>query len=152
MGARTEVGFLSAAQIERELPGLKGTGYAITSAPTPGYNCIAWAAGDDKRWWWPSAHSFWPHGVARDITLDAFINAYGTLGYALCDNDRLEHGFEKVAIFVSISGAPTHAARQLGSGMWTSKLGKAYDIAHVLSGVEGLLYGRVAALLRRPKP
>ena len=53
-------------------------------------------------------------------------------------------------------GVPSHAARQLPSGHWTSKLGKAEDIRHsTLEAVEsdpnlGLGYGKVAVILKRP--
>ena len=50
----------------------------------------------------------------------------------------------------ALQGKPTHAARQLGDGRWTSKLGKEVDITHTLVGLEGPVYGQVAAYLRRP--
>lgn len=69
-----------------------------------------------------------------------------------CVDSSLEAGYEKVAIFVKNS-LPSHAARQLESGAWTSKLGPSHDIEHdALSGVEGSEYGSVAKILRRPRP
>ena len=65
---------------------------------------------------------------------------------------KAEAGFEKIAIFVDATGEPTHAARQMGSGMWTSKLGTAHDIAHTLTGVAGRQYGRVGAIVKRSQP
>ena len=64
---------------------------------------------------------------------------------------------EKVAIFVSArTGAPTHAARQLPSGQWTSKLGAGIDIVHddleAVGGEMALEFGSVAAVLVRPGP
>ena len=32
----------------------------IVGKPTHRYNCIAWAFGDDTRWWWPAYGAFWP--------------------------------------------------------------------------------------------
>ena len=72
------------------------------------------------------------------------------LDYAPCADDQRENGFEKVAIFVDSSGTPTHAARQMGSGMWSSKLGKEHDIAHELLGVCGRHYGSVGMIVKRP--
>lgn len=44
-----------------------------------------------------------------------------------------------------------HAARQLSSGAWTSKLGKDVDIEHdTPDDVAGGLYGEVVQLMRRP--
>ena len=67
-----------------------------------------------------------------------------------CLSDSLESGFEKIALFVDPSGMPTHAARQLTDGRWTSKLGASVDIEHSLRDLEGDQYGRVALVLRRP--
>lgn len=55
----------------------------------------------------------------------------------------------KLAIFVNDQGTPTHAARQLPDGWWTSKLGRQIDIEHELSAIEGPAYGKVAILLAR---
>lgn len=47
---------------------------------------------------------------------------------------------------------PKHAARQLASGRWTSKLGKLEDIDHALHDLEGMLYGAVVLFMKRPRP
>lgn len=129
-------------------------GYAITSEPTIQYNCIAWAAGDATRWWWPDSwgEGYWPAGVDRVETLEAFVEAYRTLGYEPCVTSAHEDGFEKVAIYVDRDELPQHAARQLENGRWTSKLGELEDIEHTLEGLEGAHYGRIAQVLRRPIP
>ena len=44
-----------------------------------------------------------------------------------------------------------HVARQLESGLWTSKLGLSVDISHSLHDLEGDTYGEVAALLCRAR-
>jgi len=93
---------------------------------------------------------YWPIGVSRAETLEGFIEASATLGFTLCDATEYEKGFEKVAIYVDTSGKPTHAARQLSSGLWTSKLGK-QDIAHDIDGVSGDLYGAVAVIMKRSR-
>lgn len=41
--------------LEELFPGLRETEYTLTSPEDRGYNCIAWAAGDLSRWWWPDA-------------------------------------------------------------------------------------------------
>ncbi len=86
-------------------------------------------------------------------TLESFVAAFNTLGYQLCDfSDALEPGFEKVAIYAKADGRPTHMARQLETGVWTSKLGEGCDIEHdALSGVEGVAYGRAVQMLKRPR-
>lgn len=139
------------AQIKKKFPRLKGPlSFKVTSPITMQYNCIAWAAGVDNQWWWPIAGKFWPAAAPLELTIDAFIAAYATVGYSVCNNATLEAGYEKIALYVDSGGLPTHAARQLPSGQWTSKLGPAWDISHQLtSGLEGSEYGNVARYLKR---
>ena len=125
------------------------------SPATPGYNCNAWAAEDDQRCWWPDAWLiyYWPQGVPRRATIDTFVTAYGTLGYAPCPDGSLESGFQKIAIY-ALGDEPTHAARQLSSGLWTSKLGEEVDVVHdtpdEVTTIPGCDYGRPVQFLRRP--
>jgi hypothetical protein len=139
---------------EPNFPQLSASGYSITSADTVIYNCIAHAAGYSNAWWWPTnvGGYFWPAGVVKAETLDAFIEAFGTLGFEKCDSGAKEDGYEKVAIYTK-NDRPTHAARQLSSGTWTSKLGRLEDIEHAsLGAIEGPMYGVVACFMRRPAP
>jgi hypothetical protein len=139
--------------IELILPRLRGANYRVTSPFDAEYNCIAWAAGDTSIWWWPEGNprqNHWPSTVPRVVTLDAFRDAFATLSYAPCGGEEFEPGFEKVALFATPQGVPTHAARQLPNGRWTSKLGKSEDIEHALRDLEGDLYGTVVLVMRRP--
>jgi tRNA threonylcarbamoyladenosine biosynthesis protein TsaE len=94
-------------------------------------------------------HFFWPPTVSREITLESFISAFQSLGYSVCEDDALEPGFEKVALFADEHRIPTHAARQLESGQWTSKLGQSEDIEHDLRALEGAIYGSVTLSMKR---
>ncbi len=138
--------------IERLFPSLHGTPYQITSPADENYNCIAWAAGDSTAPWWPAdpERAFWPAGVVDEETLDAFRQAFASVGYEICASEEWEPGFEKVALFTDARGVPKHAARQLPSGLWTSKLGALEDIAHSLHDLEGTEYGKVAVTMKRP--
>jgi hypothetical protein len=89
--------------------------------------------------------------VPRELTRTAFISAFVLLGYVICDAEELEAGFQKIALFADEHGMPTHAARQLPNGRWTSKIGKAEDIEHDLRDVEGVLYGSVVLVMKRPE-
>lgn len=145
---------MSSQKIEASFPNLKNSGYSITSPATIEYNCIAWAAGDAGAWWEPDQMnlSYWPPEIPRENTLEAFIKAYELLGYGICKDANHEEGFEKIAIYVDDNGKPTHAARQLSSGRWTSKLGQLEDIEHsTLDGLRGLVYGTIAVFMKRPK-
>ena len=143
-------------RIEQIFPRLRGAVYQLTSPQSDRYNCIAWAAGDDAHWWWPDEpgqpeSSFWPPGVPRAETLDAFCEAFATLGYAVCDDEQPEANYEKIALF-ALSGVPKHAARQLSNARWTSKLGPMEDVEHELHDLTGMLYGSAVLLMKRPLP
>jgi len=136
--------------LEDVFPGLSGRSYRIESPRDDNYNCIAWAAGDNCHWWWPdpAEEDTWPAGVARFETVAAFEAAFATLGYTVCDQDELEPGYEKIALF-ALAGVPKQAARQLPSGAWTSKLGPREDIQHALQDLTGMLYGSVVLVMKR---
>ncbi|HEY1379697.1 MAG TPA: hypothetical protein VGF55_23035 [Gemmataceae bacterium] len=140
--------------IEARFPGLQTSPYRVTSPATRDYNCVAWAAGDTANWWWPDPDlendaAFWPPGVPREETVAAFAAAFAILGYSPAQGEELEPGFEKVALLAS-GDVPTHAARQLPNGRWTSKLGRREDIEHDLHAVSGEAYGAVVLVLKRP--
>ncbi len=136
--------------ILRAFPLLTGR-YRHTSPQTPDYNCIAWAAGDSTRFWWPRTPYYWPPGVARDETLAGFVAAYATLGYAPCDDGVFVAGQEKVALY-GRPDKPLHAARQLETGKWTSKLGSSVDIEHdSVLGVCSAQYGVLLQILARKR-
>lgn len=139
------------SELESNFPQLASTPYTVTSPETTDYNCLAWAAGASDCWWWPDLDEscFWPAGIARHETLSAFIQAFAVLGYSVCVTGDLESDREKVAIFAS-NGQPTHAARQLPDGLWTSKCGAGHDIVHAMDGLNGNIYGRPEVFLARP--
>jgi len=138
------------AEIQTGFPNLD-TSFRVTSEDTPAYNCIAWAAGDTSRWWWPLYPYYWPNNSPRALALGAFVEAFATLGYVPRANSSLEHGKEKVVIFVR-HGLPTHMARQMLSGAWSSKLGESWDIGHFLPAeVGGDIYGDAVEYLWRPR-
>lgn len=141
--------------LEHSFPDLADWGYEVTSDPTYDYNCIAWAAGDTTQWWWPpedeSNQVHWPSGVRREVTIEAFVEAYETLGFVVCDDEVYEPAHEKIAIFTNELGEPTHAAIQLSDDKWSSKMGPFHDIRHPLRAVEGALYGRVTRFMKRQR-
>ncbi len=141
-------------RLEQAFPGLRGTAYQVTSPQDDRYNCIAWAAGHTTDWWWPDEaglpdSSYWPPGVPRTQTVEAFCAAFASLGYVVCDDEQYETAYEKIALF-TLSGVPKHAARQLPNGRWTSKLGPMEDIEHALHDLTGMVYGSVVLIMKRP--
>jgi hypothetical protein len=139
--------------IEAQVPRLADAEYRITSPQDLRYNCFAWAASDDTRWWSPTmlgSGVYWPPGIPALPSMGGVIDAYTRIGYGICDSPALESGFEKIAIFADSLGDPRHAARQLPSGAWTSKLGEHVDIEHKeVAAVGGVLYGEPAVFMRR---
>jgi hypothetical protein len=132
-----------------EFPRLTTTNHRVTSPATPEYNCIAWAAGRTDRWWQPGA--YWPVFVpSDDFGIGTLERAFAALGYVDCGtSDQLESGIEKVALYGSAQ-LYTHAARQLSSGKWTSKLGRDVDIEHDSpDDIAGGVYGEVEQVMRR---
>lgn len=122
------------------------------------HNSVAWAMGmKDTRWWPATIGGYrWPKRLPREKpgqeTLANFIRAFKRLRYKVCPNKNcsLEEGVEKVAIYVKGNQNPTHVARQLPSGIWTSKIGDEEDIEHISPFVlEGASYGKVAVVMKR---
>jgi len=130
-----------------QLPNLHPGTWTPTSPATGRYNCIAYAASD--HWWWPLIPGYWPHGVPRLLDIQTFNQAFQTIGYRVCSGPDLVIGTEKVAIF-AVGAEPKHAARQLNSGLWTSKLGPFIDIQHQLNAICGPEYGIPVSFLERP--
>ncbi len=140
--------------LQSVFPKLNTGNCQITSLSNTRYNCVAWAAGEQSLNWWPTKadglglFSYWPISI-KAATIANFCKAFGALGYELCGQTDLEPGHEKVAVYAD-GNYPTHMARQLPDGKWTSKLGKGVDITHdSLELLEGDEYGKVAAVLKR---
>lgn len=136
------------------LPKLTDAVCEIKSPFDAQYNCIAFVAGDRGRWWWPTEDDFWPSGVPFEVTFDAFVAAYATLGFFPCEDGVFETGHEKLALYGKADHTgvvvPTHAAIQLPNGKWASKLGKCEDVHHAtVADVDGPAYGTVIRFLKR---
>lgn len=77
---------------------------------------------------------YWPRWfrwfVKPEQTVECFIKSFRLLGYIPCSDSHLESGYEKIALYAH-GTEPTHMARQLVDGNWTSKLGiLGEDITH----------------------
>jgi hypothetical protein len=94
---------------------------------------------------------YWPDEVPRDESIEAFVGVFESLGFQSSQPAEPEQGFEKIALYAR-GNCPTHAARQLENGSWTSKLGPLEDITLSLNGLIGAAYGEVVAILKRNVP
>src|SRR5712671_513347 len=115
-----------------EYPNLQALGHTPRSPKSVKYNCIAWVAGDTRRWWSPNIQYYWPAGVPRTNSIDAFVQAFGTIGYVECNDSEcaappLESGVDRIALY-ALNGIPKHAARQIDASTWTSKMGSNIDM------------------------
>jgi hypothetical protein len=129
-------------------PKLTAQNHTITSPPTTKYNCIAWAAGDTTNWWQPGI--YWPVAAdPLDESVAVLVTMFQFLGFEVCTGQDLEADYDKVVLY-AIGECYSHAARQLASGRWTSKLGNEDDIEHDNpDDVAGGVYGNVAVVMRR---
>ena len=133
-------------------PKLTGGNHSITSPKDPTYNCVAWAAGKTNAWW-DHLYGYWPDNASRDGSIAAYVDMFASLGFELCETPQQELGFEKIAIYGNDEGQFTHVARQLPSGLWTSKLGSLEDIEHQdLASISIPDYGHPVRFLRRTRP
>ena len=136
--------------IEEEFPDIGECGYTVTSNASTYYNCIAWALGDTGRWWSHKQGYQW-NNAPRNPSVESLVAVFTAAGYAVCDSDGLEDGFEKVAVYAK-TGLWTHASRQLSNGKWTSKLGVMEDIQHNSpEELSGMRYGAVHCIMKKKR-
>ena len=129
----------------------------VTSEGTARYNCIAYAAKDESQPWWPMPHGslryfYWPPGLPRQSvpTKENFFRAFEGLGYKKCKSRKYNPKFERVVLYVDNNDVPTHMARELGDGIWYSKLGNEQDIRqHTFDAVENQIYGTAKYFMRK---
>jgi len=76
------------------------------------------------------------------------VSVFEIHGYKETNDRSLEPEYEKIAIYANAEG-PQHVARQKGSVIWVSKMGKGVDIEHLLEGLESEFYGKVVKIKKR---
>jgi hypothetical protein len=153
---------VSLERLRRRHPNLQPERCTIESPASKRYNCFAWAMGDDRYWWepfnplWdlmdmPGRH--WPTDDLAPLTVEKLARAFATRGYTACESGDHVEGVEKIAMYAyEPAGEPTHAALQLETGVWASKMGRAEDIHHRdARDLEDDQYGRVVLYMQRPR-
>lgn len=134
-----------------EFPKLAYEDFEIIHPPSDTYNCIAYAAGDITDWWSYRPEYYWPPDVPRSPTIDGLRALFVKRGYKKCNGPKLEPLYDKVALYAEF-GAWTHAALQMSSGRWRSKLDVGELIEHQSPGsLVGGRYGRPQVYMRRRK-
>jgi hypothetical protein len=77
------------------------------------------------------------------------MDLFSSIDYSCCEDASYEKGFQKIALYIK-DGVPTHAARQLPTGKWTSKLGPDIDIEHDCPEVlNESVYGVASIFMKR---
>ena len=130
----------------------------IVGRPTHRYNCIAWAFGDNTRWWWPAYEAFWPeeclvedeNSYSGIDEVKSFEKLFEYIGAEETTNDKPEKGYVKLAVYKGARNYK-HMARLLPDGQWTSKMG---DCAKVVNrypeDLAGGVYGNVSKIIKIP--
>ena len=119
--------------------------WCVTAPATPAYNCIAWSIGNTNTWIWDQVDQAGDNN--GNVSVADFDSYYSSKGYAP-DSSPAD-----IALFFKGS-EPTHAARRSsyscnGNVMYESKRGQNIRIAHILSQLEGGLYGNVIKHYKR---
>lgn len=135
-----------------------GDEFEVLAPASTTYNCISWSLGVRDRWIWPAKNG-------APVSFGDFDDLYKGQGYRRSNklDVDLDSGREKVVLYakVSVNGVlePTHSARQLDDGSWSSKVGRLPLIRHLHpEDVSGDTYGEPFALFTRerkvqlPKP
>lgn len=141
--------------------------FYISSDKTLEYNCIAWAMGFNDRWvdHLPdnnkAVKKWWPDGVNRGFHPNCLVQAFEAVGFELCNGDKFEEGYEKIAIYylqpylmpqlgICEPIGWTHAAKVLTENTYHSKMGGIFDIYHSGGNIfVGSSYGKIYTYMRR---
>jgi hypothetical protein len=144
-----ERGKLSTPTERKAFPHL-GEQYEVLGPATRLYNCVAWTVGVTNQWVWPAK-------PGKKPTVRDFDELYRRHGYRRVKglNFDLQPGHDKIVLYGKRSGKvwePTHGARQLADGSWSSKLGLLPLIRHLEpEDLGGASYGVPIAVYTRPK-
>lgn len=126
------------------------------SKATARYNCLGFAAGDDRHWWQAEKNGgrfYWPPFLPRITTLNTVAQIFTARGFQITHDHNIEPTYEKIAIYASLEDFEfSHIAWSDGK-VWKSKLGSGQDIDHysldVLEGDQADEYGIVDRVLRK---
>jgi hypothetical protein len=100
------------ARLESTFPNLRGSVYSVESNDTVNYNCIAWAADNTQSLVAALPTRLLAFGIASRGNVGERHRRFPGSRDKPTDNNQLELGNEKVAIYVNANGTPTHMARQ----------------------------------------
>ena len=133
----------------KSFPNLSGENFQIVGVCTEQYNCIAYAAGDTTRRWWPNGIDYWPSWATGNNRMESLMEALAGLGYEKCADGKVEDGYQKIVLY-GFQGSFEHAAVQMPNGRWHSKMGQGPQIEHHSpESLSGGPYGDAMIYMRR---
>lgn len=148
---------ITPVELQERFPKLNANNHKRVSRATARYNCLAFANGDERKWWEPlnGGRYRWPSNAKRDTLLLTVAGIFKAEGYTETDNRDVESGYAKVALYVDLEDVDSYCHVAFSDGVvWKSKLGKGQDIEHdsldLLEGQNKDEYGMVATILRKP--
>src|SRR5262245_4584007 len=147
---------MGAGELEAAFPGLKNSGFEVTSDKSDRPNCIGWVLNSNLYFDPVIGGSiggyYWPDGIRKDDTVTAWSELFSLHGFRDCPTADLDVETEKIGIYVGADGNATHVAKQLNTGEWTSKVGKAEDIRHgTLDALVGKEFGTIDKIMSRQR-
>ena len=87
---------------EREFPNLHSAGYEKRSRRDKHYNCIAYAAGDLRRWW-DHVSGYWPDGATEGDETECLVEAFAAVGFEKCISSPLKNSLDRHGMLSAIS-------------------------------------------------
>lgn len=137
-------------------PNLKlSENFIFTSKKRKGHNCVGWALDDEVKdldmLVFKNIYNLNPDSL--DHTVKGYAKIFSERhGYLKCENDSVEEGYEKIALYGDEDNDFKHVARQLDNGNWVSKMGTLEDIEHFdLTSLIGDEYGLPKMFMKRLK-
>ena len=135
--------------LREAFPNLEKEGFEIVEVPSRRYNCIAYAAGDIANWWDRQEVGYWSLHATRSDSIESLREIFVGLGFEQCEDSDAEDGYRKIALYEA-QGIGKHAAVQMSSGRWRSKMGQGPVMEYLsLELLSGGMYGIPTTYMRR---
>lgn len=141
--------------VEFDFPNINQNNSNVIGHKTRNYNCIAFAFGDQTRWWWPDGSHFWPKDCLDPDESESFEKLFRKVGAKITPIDRVDKiahdpKYVTLAIYADEDGAINHLAVLNEDNTWTSKLGANYLIEHEYDALTQGSYGDIVAIAKIP--
>jgi len=132
--------------------------WSAASDPVGTYNCFGFALGYNQ-WWEPpvfideliaNEEAIWPLGLSESLDIDNYIAAARTERFYVSQDAMWEESCDTIMLYFTTNDRKfQHAARQVSSGVWSSKLGTGSDITHAIDGIDRIDFGTGRIYMKR---